>query len=173
MGDVEVGILICSSDAFSCWRSVVAKLRVDELRGGVVSPLGDAMTMVLLQRSHIPGVYVIGCLQVLQTDRVVDGVAACPLLNLKSKLDLVDIVSTALLESEVDERWDCEVFEVLSLFLAFSTALFSYSSQSFAVLPGVHGGGLGSLNGEFVLANGDEWCGANIVEVAMLRNVVC
>ena len=55
------------------------------------------------------------------------------------------------------------VAQVVSRLLAFSTARLSYSSQSFAVFPGVHGGGRGSLNGEAVLASGEDWCGAKVV----------
>lgn len=49
-----------------------------------------------------------GCLQVLQIETVVDGVAVCPLLNLKSKLDLVvvgsDPFESLLLRSEAEDR---------------------------------------------------------------------
>lgn len=52
----------------------------------------------------------------------------------------------------------------LSLLLAFSTALFSYSSHNFAVFAGVlGGGGRGSLKGESALASGEGWCGANVM----------
>jgi hypothetical protein len=52
-----------STDEFlcSCWRSVEAKLRAEGLRGGVVSPLGEGRMMVLVQRSHTPELYVMGC----------------------------------------------------------------------------------------------------------------
>jgi hypothetical protein len=54
---------------------------------------------------------------------------------------------------------------VVSRLFAFSTAHFSYSSQSFAVFPGMHGGGRGSLNGDFFLASEDDWFEANVMMV--------
>lgn len=64
---------------------------------------------------------------------------------------------------------------MVSLFLTFSTARLSYSSQSFAVgFRGVHGGVRGSLNGDVVLASGDGWCGAKasvVVEVIFMSIV--
>lgn len=79
------------------------------------------------------------------------------LLNLKSKLDRAEAITVAELrgKSEAEERCGCDTCEFPSLFLAFSTALRSYSSHSFAVVPGVLGGVLGSLNGEIVLASGE------------------
>jgi hypothetical protein len=62
-GDVDCGTMTSSTDEFlcSCWRSVEAKLRAEGLRGGVVSPLGEGRMMVLVQRSHTPELYVMGC----------------------------------------------------------------------------------------------------------------
>jgi hypothetical protein len=94
---------------------------------------------------------------------VVDGVATCMRLNLKSKLVRVVEPSFDLLPlpmSEADERCGCDACVVLSLFLAFSTARLSYSSHSLAVFAGVDGGG--SLKGEVVRASGEDWCGTNM-----------
>lgn len=100
-----------------------------------------------------------GCLHVLQVETVVDGVAMCPFLNLKSKLVLVVVgkipLPSVALMSEAEDRCDF-VLRVCSLFFAFSTALLSYSSHSLAVFPGVHGGGRGSLKGDVVLARGED-----------------
>jgi len=101
-----------------------------------------------------------GCLHVLHVETVVEGVAACPRRNLKSKLDRVVVGSGPLpsvpLMSEAEERCEWEALAVLSLFFAFSTALRSYSSHSLAVFAGVHGGGRGSWNGDVVLARGED-----------------
>lgn len=122
-----------------------------------------ARIMVFLQRSHIPEANVMGCLQVPHMATVVDGVATRALLNLKSKLDLMIVVagmeciSSSLPTTDAEERWGLITSVVPSLLLAFSKALFSYSSQSFAVFAGVHGGGgRGSLNGDIVLASGED-----------------
>ena len=61
------------------------------------------------------------------------------------------------------------VAQVVSRLLAFSTALLSYSSQIFAVSRGVLGGARRSLNGEVVLASGDDWCGANAIVEAIFK----
>jgi hypothetical protein len=146
---------------------VEADLRAAGLSGGVVSPVGEGKIIVLVQPSQTPELYVMGCWQVLQIATVVDGVAACARLNLKSKLDRVvepSVDLRALPMSEADERCGCGAWVVLSLFLAFSIACLSYSSHSFAVLAGVLGGGRGSLNGEVVLASGEECCGTDTVE---------
>jgi hypothetical protein len=50
---------------------------------GVDSPVGDGKMMVFLQRSQIPEVYVMGCLQDLQVATAVD-VEMGALRNLKS-----------------------------------------------------------------------------------------
>lgn len=163
VGEIATGMATSSKDGLrNCWRSEGENARPVGLIGGVISPLGGAMMMVRWQRSHMPEAYVIACLQVLQVDTVVDGVAACPLLNLKSKLDLV-VVGSAAFESsppisDAEDRcgWGGDVLEAQSLFLAFSIALFSYSSHNLAVFAGVHGGGRGSLNGDDVLARGEE-----------------
>jgi hypothetical protein len=87
-----------------------------------------------------------GCLQDLQIATVDVDDAVALLRNLKSKLDLAEAITVAELRdrSDAEERWVCDPCEFPSLLLAFSTALFSYSSQSFAVLPGVVGGVRGS-----------------------------
>jgi hypothetical protein len=84
-------------------------------------------------------------------------VAVALLLNLKSKLDRADAITVAEVRgiSDAEERCGCDTFRFPSLFLAFSTALRSYSSHSLAVVPGVAGGVLGSLNGDIVLASGE------------------
>lgn len=48
------------------------------------------------------------------------------------------------------------ITHVVSRLFAFSNAHFSYSSQSFAVFPGMHGGGRGSLKGDLFLASGED-----------------
>jgi hypothetical protein len=147
---------------------VEAKLRAAGLRGGVVSPASEGTTMVLVQRSQTPEVYVIGVWQVLQI--VIDGIAACARLNLKSKLDRVVEPSFDLRPfpmSEAEERCGLGACVVRSLFLAFSTARLSYSSHNLAVFAGVQGGGRGSLNGDVVLASGEDWCGTNMVETEL------
>lgn len=115
--------------------------------------------IVFLHGSQIPEAYAIGCLHVLQMATVVDGEVVALLLNLKSKLDLAEAITVAeeRFTSEAEERCgDIVVCELRSLLLAFSTALFSYSSQSCAVVPGVLGGVRGSLKGDVVLASGED-----------------
>jgi hypothetical protein len=114
-------------------------------------------TIVFLQGSQIPEAYAIGCLQDLQIATVEADDAVALLLNLKSKLDLAEAITVAELRgrSEAEERCGCDPCKLSSLLLAFSTALFSYSSQSLAVFPGVVGGVRGSLKGDVFLASGD------------------
>jgi hypothetical protein len=152
-----------------------AKFRAAGLSGGDISPVGEGKIMVLVQRSQTPELYVMGCWQVLQIATVVDGVAACARLNLKSKLDRVVEPSVDLRPlpmSEAEERCGCGACVVLSLFLAFSIARLSYSSHSLAVLAGVLGGGLGSLNGDVVLASGEGCCGSNMVETEVAMAIM-
>lgn len=113
-------------------------------------------------------------MQDLQIATVDDDAVVALLLNLKSKLDLAEAITVAELRdrSEAEERDICDPCELPSLLLAFSTALFSYSSQSFAVLPGVVGGVRGSLKGDVVLASGDGWCGANVM-VDVVDVILC
>jgi hypothetical protein len=92
-------------------------------------------------------------------------VAVARLLNLKSKLERAEAITVAEVRgrSDAEDRCGCDTCAFPSLFLAFSTALRSYSSHSLAVVPGVVGGVLGSLNGDIVLASGEGWCGANVI----------
>lgn len=102
---------------------------------------------------------------------VVEGDVVARLLNLKSKLDLAEAMTVAeeRFISDAEERCgETVVWELRSLFLAFSTALLSYTSQSCAVVPGVLGGVRGSLNGDVVLASGEERCGMVDVAAAIL-----
>jgi len=55
-----------------------------------------------------------------------------------------------------DRRGGGVITHVVSRLFAFSNAHFSYSSQSFAVFPGMHGGGRGSLKGDLFLASGED-----------------
>jgi hypothetical protein len=94
---------------------------------------------------------------------------------LKSKLDRdVEAEQRMFPMSEAELRRDCAVFAFLSLFFAFSTAILSYSSHSFAVFAGVHGGGRGFLNGESVLVSGGAWIEgwAVVVDEAMVDEVI-
>jgi hypothetical protein len=128
------------------------------LIGGVDAPEDVDRTMVFLQSSHIPEVYVIGRLQVLQMAIGAADDAVALLRNLKSKLDLAEAMIVADVRGRSDDEVRCglDASRLPSLLLAFSTALLSYSSHSFAVLPGVLGGVLGSLKGDPVLANGED-----------------
>lgn len=98
-----------------------------------------------------------GCLQNLQLATFEGGDADSLFLNLKSKLDLAEAITVAELRgiSEAEARCGCDPRDCPSLLLAFSTACFSYSSQIFAVFPGVVGGVRGSLKSDGVLASGD------------------
>jgi hypothetical protein len=55
---VDVGTMTSSFNEFlrSFWRSVEAKLRAAGLRGGVVSPVAEGRTIVLVHPSHTPEV---------------------------------------------------------------------------------------------------------------------
>jgi hypothetical protein len=113
-------------------------------------------------------------LHVLQIATVVDADAVALLLNLKSKLDLAEAITVAeLRDSSVAEyllgRDDCVS---CSLLFAFSTAFFSYSSQSLDVVPSVLGGVRGSSKGDVVLASGEGWCGENAI-VDVVDAILC
>lgn len=115
-----------------------------------------------------------GSVQLLQIATVVEGVAAWPRLNLKSKLGLVGDPSfgrQSLPLFGIVRRGGCDGCVFLSLFLAVSTACLSYLSQSVAVFAGVPGGGRGSLKGDGFLACGASWFGETMVmiEVAISR----
>lgn len=127
------------------------------LIGGVVLAADVDRITVFLHGSQIPEAYDIGCLHVLHIAIGLEDEVIALLLNLKSKLDLADAMSVADVRgrSDAEVRWVLDERLCPSLFLAFSTAIFSYSSHTFAVFPGVHGGVRGSLKGELVLANGD------------------
>jgi uncharacterized protein YdiU (UPF0061 family) len=115
------------------------------------------------------------CLQVLQKVAVEAGAGA--VRYLKSKLDRdVEAEQRIFPMSEAELRRGCAVFAFLSLFFAFSTAILSYSSHSFAVFAGVHGGGRGFLNGESVLVSGGAWVegwAVVVVDEAMVDEVIC
>jgi hypothetical protein len=100
--------------------------------------------------------------------------AVARLLNLKSKLDRALAITVAGLRdsSLAEDRCGCDPFESRSLLFAFSTALFSYSSQSLAVVPGVLGGVRGSLKGDVVLESGEGWCGENVT-VDVVDAILC
>lgn len=113
-----------------------------------------------------------GCLQLLHIASVVNGSATWDPLDWESMLGLLraGVRTVAMLfESFRNESRRAGLGLkplLLSLCFAFSTALLSYSSQSLAVFAGVHGGGLGSLNGDIVLAIGEGCSMSNdIVEV--------
>jgi hypothetical protein len=104
-------------------RSVEAKLRAEGLSGGVDSPVEGRM-MVFLHRSHMPDVYWMCCLHVLQMVVVEAGAGA--VRYLKSKLDRdVEAEQRKLLMSEAELRRGCAFFAFLSLFFAFSSAILS------------------------------------------------
>ena len=73
LGDVDVGEILSSGHVFFFWeRSVVAKLCVVGVSGGVAWTGEDDKMIVFLHASHIPRADFIGSLQVLQMATVVE-----------------------------------------------------------------------------------------------------